>query len=276
MTSDVSFVRQLEQVHGIAHDTIDFVKKIITTEMNSATDNPIVLPERGEVIERANRVIECQLTVTRNDALFRSYRPETSTESTPPKHSTTWPSVYRAERLNRCAINSRPVFPAGVHELAAMSERRTERLVNPALSELPAFLVREGGLNSGFMIAHCTAAALVSENKCLCHPSSVDSLSTSAGTEDHVSMGGYSARKALQVVANVERVIAIELLAACQAIEFLRPLKTTVPLEEVYRVVRAVARPWDKDRFMAPDIDAVTQLLQDGKIWDCVKGICVV
>jgi histidine ammonia-lyase len=156
-----------------------------------------------------------------------------------------------------------------------MSERRIERLVNPVLSELPAFLVREGGLNSGFMIAHCTAASLVSENKVLCHPSSVDSLSTSAGTEDHVSMGGFSARKALQVVANVERVIAIELLAACQAIEFLRPLKTTVPLEEVYRTVRAVVRPWDKDRYMAPDIEAVTNLLKDGKIWNCVKGLAL-
>ena len=153
-----------------------------------------------------------------------------------------------------------------------MSERRIERLVNPALSELPAFLVKEGGLNSGFMIAHCTAASLVSENKGLCHPSSVDSLSTSAGTEDHVSMGGYSARKALQVVANVERVIAIELLAACQAIEFLRPLKTTVPLEEVYRVVRAAVRPWDKDRFMAPDIETAVTLLKEGKIWTAVKG----
>lgn len=156
-----------------------------------------------------------------------------------------------------------------------MSERRIERLVNPVLSELPAFLVREGGLNSGFMLAHCTAASLVSENKVLCHPSSVDSLSTSAGTEDHVSMGGFAARKALQVVANVERVIAIELLAACQAIEFLRPLKTTVPLEEVYRTVRAVVRPWDKDRFMAPDIEAATQLLKDGKIWNCVKGLAL-
>lgn len=154
-----------------------------------------------------------------------------------------------------------------------MSERRIERLVNPALSELPAFLVKEGGLNSGFMIAHCTAAALVSENKCLCHPSSVDSLSTSAGTEDHVSMGGYSARKVLQIVANVERVIAIELLAACQAIEFLRPLKTTVPLEEVYRVVRASVRPWDKDRFMSPDVETAATLLREGKIWAAVKGI---
>ena len=197
--------------------------------MNSATDNPLVLPERGEIISAGN-----------------------------------FHGEYPAKALDYLAI--------GIHELASMSERRIERLVNPSLSELPAFLVREGGLNSGFMIAHCTAASLVSENKCLCHPSSVDSISTSAATEDHVSMGGYAARKALQVVANVERVIAIELLAACQAIEFLRPLKTTVPLEEVYRAVRAVARPWDKDRYMAPDIEAVTQLLQDGKIWASVKG----
>lgn len=255
-------------MHGIAHDTIDFVKKIITTEMNSATDNPIVIPERGEVNESTRRYFY----QVKNNLFIRLYRLETSTESTLPKRSTIWPLVNKVEFHCR-VLFKRFDSRTGVHELAAMSERRTERLVNPALSELPAFLVREGGLNSGFMIAHCTAAALVSENKCLCHPSSVDSLSTSAGTEDHVSMGGYSARKALQVVANVERVIAIELLAACQAIEFLRPLKTTVPLEEVYRVVRSVVGPWDRDRFMAPDIDAVTQLLQEGKIWDCVKGI---
>lgn len=226
---DAYTLRCCPQVHGIAHDTIEFVQGIITTEMNSATDNPIVLPERGEIISAGN-----------------------------------FHGEYPAKALDYLAI--------GVHELAAMSERRVERLVNPALSELPAFLVREGGLNSGFMIAHCTAAALVSENKVLCHPSSVDSLSTSAATEDHVSMGGFSARKVLQVVSNVERVIAIELLAACQAIEFLRPLKTTVPLEEVYKTVRARVRPWDKDRFMAPDIDAATQLLQEDKIWNSVKG----
>ena len=110
--------------------------------------------------------------------------------------------------------------------------------------------VKEGGLNSGFMIAHCTAAALVSENKTLCHPASVDSLSTSAGTEDHVSMGGFAARKCLQVVRNVEKVIAIELLAACQAIEFLRPLKTTLPLEEAIKVVRGAVAAWDKVRNM--------------------------
>ncbi|NWS22155.1 HUTH lyase, partial [Pachyramphus minor] len=172
---------------------------------------------------------------------------------------------YPAKALDYLAI--------GVHELAAISERRIERLCNPSLSELPAFLVTEGGLNSGFMIAHCTAAALVSENKALCHPSSVDSLSTSAATEDHVSMGGWAARKALRVIEHVEQVLAIELLAACQGIEFLRPLRTTTPLEKVYDLVRSVVRPWMKDRFMAPDIEAAHRLLVDQKVnvWEVAK-----
>ncbi|KAL7867710.1 hypothetical protein SRHO_G00090940 [Serrasalmus rhombeus] len=170
---------------------------------------------------------------------------------------------YPAKALDYLAI--------GVHELASISERRIERLCNPSLSELPAFLVNEGGLNSGFMIAHCTAAALVSENKVLCHPSSVDSLSTSAATEDHVSMGGWAARKALRVIEHVEQVLAIELLAACQGIEFLRPLRTTTPLEKVYDLVRSVVKPWIKDRFMSADIEAVHRLLVDQKVWNVAK-----
>jgi histidine ammonia-lyase len=226
---DAYTLRCCPQVHGIVHDTIEFVRGVIVTEMNSATDNPLVMAERNEIISAGN-----------------------------------FHGEYPAKVLDYLAI--------AVHELASMSERRMERLVNPALSELPAFLVKDGGLNSGFMLAHCTAAALVSENKVLCHPASVDSLSTSAGTEDHVSMGGFAARKCLQVIRNVERVIAIELLAACQAIEFLRPLKTTVPLEEVYRLVRSVVRPWDKDRFMSPDIDAVTTVLKEEKVWQVVRN----
>ncbi|XP_019497225.1 PREDICTED: histidine ammonia-lyase [Hipposideros armiger] len=108
----------------------------------------------------------------------------------------------------------------------------------------------------------------VSESKALCHPSSVDSLSTSAATEDHVSMGGWAARKALRVIEHVEQVLAIELLAACQGIEFLRPLRTTTPLEKVYDLVRSVVRPWIKDRFMAPDIEAAHRLLVEQKVWE--------
>uniref|UniRef100_A0A8C6G313 Histidine ammonia-lyase n=1 Tax=Moschus moschiferus TaxID=68415 RepID=A0A8C6G313_MOSMO len=222
---DAYTLRCCPQVHGVVNDTIAFVKNIITTEINSATDNPMVFASRGETISGGN-----------------------------------FHGEYPAKALDYLAI--------GVHELAAISERRIERLCNPSLSELPAFLVAEGGLNSGFMIAHCTAAALVSENKALCHPSSVDSLSTSAATEDHVSMGGWAARKALRVIEHVEQVLAIELLAACQGIEFLRPLKTTTPLEKVYDLVRSVVRPWIKDRFMAPDIEAAHRLLVEQKVWE--------
>ncbi len=150
-------------------------------------------------------------------------------------------------------------------------QRRIERLINQGLSGLPAFLVKDGGLHSGFMIAHCTAAALTSENKTLVHPGSSDSISTSAGKEDHVSMGGWSARKALEVVSNVETVIAIELLAACQAIDLLRPLRSTEPLERLHELIRTKVDPWDQDRFMNPDIEAVTQLIRSGAIWETVK-----
>lgn len=160
----------------------------------------------------------------------------------------------------------------GVHEIANISERRIERLVNPALSAgLPAFLVEEGGLNSGFMIAHCTAASLVSENKVLTHPASVDSISTSAGKEDHVSMGGFSARKAIEVTENVEKVLAIELICACQALHLRRPLKTTDVLEAVYDELRKSGlEPWDKDRFMAPDIEIAHSLIRNGRLWEIV------
>merc|ERR1711920_1217785 len=121
------------------------------------------------------------------------------------------------------------------------------------------------------MIPHCTAAALVSENKVLCHPSSVDSLSTSAAKEDHVSMGGFSSRKALNVVENVERIIAIELLAACQALEFCRPLRSTPALESVFELVRASVPRWDKDRFMSPDIEKVAELVRSGQIKEAAE-----
>uniref|UniRef100_A0A671U480 Histidine ammonia-lyase n=1 Tax=Sparus aurata TaxID=8175 RepID=A0A671U480_SPAAU len=225
---DAYTMRCCPQVHGVTNDTIKFVQNIINTEINSATDNPMVFAERGETISGGN-----------------------------------FHGEYPAKALDFLAI--------AVHELASISERRIERLCNPSLSELPAFLVNEGGLNSGFMIAHCTAAALVSENKVLCHPSSVDSLSTSAATEDHVSMGGWAARKALRVIEHVEQVLAIELLAACQGIEFLRPLRTTTPLEKVYELVRSVVKPWIKDRFMSPDIEAVHRLLIDQKVWNVAK-----
>ena len=159
----------------------------------------------------------------------------------------------------------------GVSELGSISERRLERLVNPALSGLPAFLVTDGGLNSGFMIAHCTSAALVSENKNLCHPASVDSISTSGAKEDHVSMGGYAARKAIQVLQNVEVILAIEIAAACQALEFFQGMQTTPPLQAVYQLVRKHVKSWDNDRFMHPLIESVTELVKSGKVAAAVR-----
>ncbi|XP_076861251.1 histidine ammonia-lyase-like isoform X2 [Brachyhypopomus gauderio] len=224
---DAYTLRCCPQVHGVANDTIAFVKKILNTELNSSTDNPLVFAEQGITFSGGN-----------------------------------FHGEYPAKALDFLSI--------GVHELASMSERRMERMCNPSLSELPAFLVKEGGFHSGFMMAHCTAAALVSENKGLCHPASVDSLSTSVVTEDRVSMGGWAARKALRVVEHVEQVLAIELLAACQVLELLRPLRTTAPLERVYELLRTVVRPWDKDRIISSDIEAAHKLLLESKVWEVV------
>jgi histidine ammonia-lyase len=161
----------------------------------------------------------------------------------------------------------------GVHEISNISETRVERLLNNHLSELPAFLVQEGGINSGFMIAQCTAAALVSENKTLCHPASVDSIPTSAEKEDHVSMGGWAARKCIALVQNVENVLAVELLCAVQAIDFLRPLTTTKPLEALYSIVRRDVAYWDKDRYMKPAIDKCAELIRSRKVIKAIADV---
>ncbi|MDO9500402.1 histidine ammonia-lyase [Falsiroseomonas sp.] len=149
-------------------------------------------------------------------------------------------------------------------ELGAISERRIALLVDPVLSGLPAFLVAEGGLHSGFMIAQVTAAALVAENRALATPRSVDSLPTSANQEDHVSMATGAALRLGEMAENLSSILSIELLCAAQGLEFHRPLATSAPLEAAHALVRSVAAPWDADRFMAPDMEAVRLLVQDG------------
>jgi histidine ammonia-lyase len=166
------------------------------------------------------------------------------------------------------------VLAIAVAELGAISERRIERLVNPTLSGLPAFLAREGGLQSGLMLAHVTAAALASENKGLAHPASVDSIPTSANKEDHVSMGVTAAHKAARAVANTRRILAVELLAAAQALEFLRPLRTSAALEAVHQLVRTQVAPWDEDRSPAPDIERLATLLRGGAVADAASTAC--
>ena len=160
-----------------------------------------------------------------------------------------------------------------VAELANISERRVERLVNPALSEgLPPFLTQDGGLNSGFMIPQYVAAALVSENKVLAHPASVDSIPTSAGQEDHVSMGNTSGLKAWQVLANSERALAIELLAGAQGVEFLAPLEPGVGVRAVRAAVRELSPRLQDDRPLAGDIERVAVAIRDGSLVAAAEG----
>jgi histidine ammonia-lyase len=158
-------------------------------------------------------------------------------------------------------------------ELANISERRIERLVNPSLSDgLPAFLTTDGGLNSGFMIPQYVAASLVSENKVLCHPASVDSIPTSAGQEDHVSMGNASGLKAWQVLANAERVLAIELLAGAQAVEFHAPLEPGVGVRRAREFVRSLSPRLGDDRPLAGEIEAVAGTIQDGTLVAAIEA----
>jgi histidine ammonia-lyase len=154
----------------------------------------------------------------------------------------------------------------GICELGAISERRTENLVNPDLSGLPPFLAKESGLNSGMMILQVVAAALVSENKVLAHPASVDSIPTSANKEDHVSMGVTAALKLRRILDNVERVLAIEFLAAAQALEFRRPLRSSPALERVHAAIRRKVPALGRDREMAADIAAARSLLAAGAL----------
>jgi histidine ammonia-lyase len=150
----------------------------------------------------------------------------------------------------------------GLSEICNIAERRVEKMMNPSFSDLPAFLTKNSGLNSGLMIAHVTMAALASENKYLCHPASVDSIPTSTDKEDHVSMGVTSGRKLHEVISNVQHGLAIELLCNTQGIEFLRPLKTSSPLEKVITLVRKHVEPIKEDRVFHKDIEHLTRLIQ--------------
>jgi histidine ammonia-lyase len=158
-------------------------------------------------------------------------------------------------------------------ELAGISERRIERMVNPTMSEgLPPFLTEEGGLNSGFMIPHYVAASLVAENKVLCHPASVDSIPTSAGQEDHVSMGATAAVHAWQVCANVERVLAVELLCGAQGLDFLAPLRPGPGIAAVHRAIRETSPHVGDDRSLSSEIEAVAGRIRDGGLVGAVEA----
>jgi histidine ammonia-lyase len=167
---------------------------------------------------------------------------------------------FHAEPIAMAADN----LALAIAEIGALSERRMALLIDTHMSKLPPFLVEKGGLNSGFMIAQVTAAALASENKSLAHPASVDSLPTSANQEDHVSMATFAARRLLEMADNTAGVLAIELLAACQGIDFRAPLKSSPQLETAKATVRAVVPFYDQDRYFAPDIQKALELVQSG------------
>jgi histidine ammonia-lyase len=158
-----------------------------------------------------------------------------------------------------------------IAELADLSERHTNRLMNPVLSGLPDFLVEGKGLNSGLMVAQYSAAALVSENKVLCHPAVVDNISVSADQEDHVCMGSVTARKLKEIIRNTETVLAIQLMSAAQALDFRRPTKGGRGTEAVYKVIRRKLKKLVDDRPLYPDIDIVTALVSDGSIVQAVE-----
>jgi histidine ammonia-lyase len=158
-------------------------------------------------------------------------------------------------------------------EIGNISERRTAILVDPKMSGLPAFLVKESGLNSGFMIAQVTAAALVAENRLFAHPASIDTVPTSANQEDHVAMATHAGRRLLDMAENAASVVAIELLAATQGLEFHRPLKSSPALERAAKQIRALVGPYVRDRYFAPDIAAITRHVREGALLEFVPAL---
>lgn len=175
---------------------------------------------------------------------------------------------FHAEPIAMAADN----LALAIAETGALSERRIALLIDTHMSKLPPFLVEKGGLNSGFMIAQVTSAALASENKSLAHPASVDSLPTSANQEDHVSMAAFAARRLTEMADNTAGILAVELLAACQGIDFRKPLKTSELLERAKSRVREVVPFYDKDRYFAPDIRKVKEIVQSGRFNDLLAA----
>jgi histidine ammonia-lyase len=228
---DAYSLRCIPQVHGAVRDTIRYCRSVFEVEMNSAVDNPLVFPGKRAAGEMQGDIIS-----------GGNFHGE--------------PVAFALDFL---AI--------ALSALAGISERRIERLVNPALNEgLPAFLAPGAGLNSGFMMPQVTAAALVSENKVWAHPASVDSITTSGNKEDFVSMGMTAAIKLQRIVQNTRNVLAIEALAAAQALDFVAPLKTTKLLQKVHDEIRAVSPSIQEDRILTRDFAAAAEVIRSGKL----------
>ncbi|OGM00003.1 histidine ammonia-lyase [Candidatus Uhrbacteria bacterium RIFOXYC12_FULL_57_11] len=228
---DAYSLRCAPQIHGASRDTISYVASVVSRELNSVTDNPLLFPDDGVAISAGH---------------------------------------FHGEHIAQVM----DFLKIGVCELANVSERRVARLTDSALSEgLPAFLIpkEQGGLSSGFMIPQYVAAALVSENKVLAHPASVDSIPTSANQEDHVSMGTIAARQAAEIVGNAHQVAAIELLCAAQAADFRAPLRLGRGTDAAYRLIRSRVQFMAQDRILYTDIEAVAALFPN-ELLSAVEG----
>jgi len=227
---DAYSLRAVPQVHGASRDALAYLGGALEVELASVTDNPLVIPETGEVVSAGN---------------------------------------FHGQPL---ALPADAVAVA-LAELANIAERRVEQMLNPALSGLPAFLSERGGLNSGLMISQYTAASLVSENKVLAHPASVDSIPTSANQEDHVSMGTTAARQARQIYENVLWVLAIELASAAQALDFHRPLQPGMGVRAAYARIRAEVPHLDRDRYLKPELARLRELVRTGALLRAVEDV---
>ncbi len=219
------------QVMGACWDTMQHVQRVLLSEANGVSDNPLLFPEKGDSVSGGN---------------------------------------FHAEPVAMVA----DMLALALSEVGAISERRVALLIDKHFSELPGFLVKESGLNSGFMLAHVTATALASENKALAMQRCVDSMPTSANQEDHVSMATNAARRLLEMADNTAYIIAIELLAACQGVSLRAPLQTTKRLTQVMQRVRESVPAYDRDRYFSPDIEKISQLVKSGVflVWPTIES----
>ena len=227
---DAYSLRCMPQVHGAVRGALEHVRSIVEIETGSATDNPLIFKDTGEVLSGGN---------FHGAPLGLGYD-------------------YACIALT---------------DLMSISERRIDRLINPDFNEgLPAFLSANPGTSSGFMIAHVCAAALLNESKVLAHPASIDNVPTSGGKEDHVSMGMTSALKLRQIVENAEYVNAIELMVACEALDYRRPLRSSKPIERAREMIRAIVPRLTDDRPPAPDIEALAAAIRRGEFDEFTKS----
>jgi histidine ammonia-lyase len=233
---DAYSLRCIPQVHGAVRDTLAHCREVMEIELNSAVDNPLVFVKNPKAADGEGDVIS-----------GGNFHGE--------------PVAFALDFLG-----------IALSALAGISERRLERLVNPSLNEgLPPFLAAGAGLNSGFMMPQVTAAALASENKVLAHPASVDSITTSGNKEDFVSMGMGAALKLKRIVDNTRNAMAIEAMAAAQALDFLAPLKTSKRCQAAYAAIRSVCATMEKDRVMYQDFARISELIASGKVAEALR-----